>query len=142
MSSLRQKSMHRQNFGVWAARTFTLLLRKIAPKTLRQGVKTNSALNSQLSFIKFYGTDKLARHSSLVQFINASFCSGIKLVHRAAEKADAEAGELPTCSPVKRIRNCRADTASSLETEAVVAPCASKCFGCKQQGEPVQMKTW
>lgn len=26
--------MHRQNFGVWAAGTFTLLLRKTAPKTL------------------------------------------------------------------------------------------------------------
>lgn len=53
--------------------------------------------------------------------IDAYVCSGVKSVIRAAEKAEAGAGDFPTCPSAKRIRNGRVDTASSLEIEVTVA---------------------
>lgn len=53
--------------------------------------------------------------------IDAYVCPGVKSVIRAAEKAEAGAGDLRTCPSTKRIRNGRVDTASSLETEVMVA---------------------
>lgn len=54
--------------------------------------------------------------------INASVFSGVKSVLRKAGKTEAKAGDLPMCSSFKSICNCRADTASLLETEIMVAP--------------------
>lgn len=84
----------------------------------------HSAAANVFPRIEEYASTEPCRSGS--RNIDAYVCSGVKSVIRVAEKAEAGAGDLPTCPSAKRIRNGRVDTASSQETEVMVAPSASE----------------